>query len=191
MIHKNIIIVGAGAAGLFAGLNLEDSDALILEKMPTAGKKLLMAGSGKCNITHEGNVRDFIGKYGTKSKFIKPALLEYPNDKLIQLLNHNAMPTISKENGKVFPKSESSKDVLQLLLKLNQKAGTTIRYNQPVKDIVKNEERFYIKTENETYSCNYLIMSPGGSSYPETGSDGTSYSLAKKLGHSIVSLPQH
>ncbi len=186
MISKNIIIIGGGAGGLFAGLNLPDQDALILEKMPSAGKKLLMAGSGKCNITHEGNIRDFVSKYGTKSKIIKPALLEYPNNKLLSLLHTEGMETVSYDNGKIFPKSENSKDVLNLFLDLNRKAGTSIRYNQNVISIRKTENRFEIKTDTEVYSANYVIIAAGGSSYPLSGSEGKSYVLAKKFGHTII-----
>ncbi len=186
MISKNIIIIGAGAGGLFAGLNLNNKDALILEKMPSAGKKLLMAGSGRCNITHEGNIRDFVSKYGLKSKFIKPALLEYPNNKLLALLHSEGMETVSYDNGKIFPKSENSKDVLNLFLDLNRKAGTSIRYNQNVISIRKTENRFEIKTDTEVFGANYVIIAAGGSSYPLSGSDGKSYVLAKNFGHTII-----
>ncbi len=196
---KDIIIIGAGAGGLFAGLNLPNCKALITEKMSSPGKKLLMAGSGKCNITHEGNIRDFVSKYGNKSKFIKPALLEYPNSKLLDLLHINGLPTIIDENGKIFPKSENSKDVLDLFLALNRKAGTTIVYNQEVIGISNKDKLFTITTKSQQYQAKYIIIATGGSSYPLSGSDGKAYSLAKSLGHSIVSpspaltavIPEH
>lgn len=186
VIRKDIIIIGAGAGGLFAGLHCSKCDTLILEKMPSTGKKLLMSGSGRCNITHEGSIREFITKYGAKSKFVKPALLEYSNSDLLDLLRKNGIKTISNDNGKVFPESEKSQDILDLFLRLNSHAGTEIMLNQNVQSVEKIDNLFHVKTDKQVIASKYLLIAAGGSSYPQTGSDGTAYSLAKKLGHTII-----
>ena len=113
----DVIIIGAGPAGLFTAANVKSGrKVLILEKNRSAGKKVLMSGSGRCNITQSGSIGDFFRHYGDNHRFMIPALKEFTNNDLIAYLNEQGINVIINKNGKVFPASENSGDVLAILL---------------------------------------------------------------------------
>lgn len=180
----NIIIIGAGPAGLFTATNINGQNILILEKKPTAGKKLLLSGSGRCNITQNGSITDFFIHYGEGKRFLMPALKEFTNNNLIDYLKNRGLKTIEIK-GKVFPESEDSYDVLELLLKECKKKKVTIYYNESVKKVEVFEKSFLVFTDKDSYRCNKLVIATGGKSYPTTGSTGDGYNYAKSLGHTI------
>lgn len=158
----DVIIIGAGASGLFAAacINLNnfidnaadiptrlayqaDSDdtthrafkGLILEKTSRPGTKLLMSGSGQCNITHSGSIKDFVKCYGDNGKKIRSCLYKYNNISLMDFLHENGIETFIRDDGKVFPESMDAHDVLFMLLRRAKKNGFEIRYNSPVTGI--------------------------------------------------------
>ncbi len=183
----DVIIIGAGPAGLFTAANVKSGrKVLILEKNRSAGKKVLMSGSGRCNITQSGSIGDFFRHYGDNHRFMIPALKEFTNNDLIAYLNEQGINVIINKNGKVFPASENSGDVLAILLSDCKKKRIDIHYNEFVKKIEKSEERFVVQTNLETYFCSKLVIATGGKSYPTTGSTGDGYLFAKALGHSLV-----
>ena len=113
------IVIGAGPAGLFCAIHASSGrdDILLLEKNPDPGRKLLIAGSGQCNITHDGNIRDFLTHYGNHGRFIAPALLNFPNSSLTGFFQERGLDTIITGGGKIFPASRKSSDILQVLIK--------------------------------------------------------------------------
>jgi len=184
----DIIIIGAGPAGLFTAANLDNNvRVLVLEKNNSAGKKLLLSGSGKCNITHFGDLKNFLTKYGDNSNFIKHALYSFSNQDLIRYLNSNGVDLFVDTNKKVFPKSEKAVDILNVLLKTcyNNK-NVNIVYNSEVKKIKRKENKFYIQIENRKYESDYLIIATGGKSYPTSGSTGDGYVFAESFGHTVI-----
>ncbi len=184
----DIIIIGTGPAGLFSAASLSSTSKkiLILEKNSSAGKKLLLSGSGQCNLSHSGEINSFFSKYGCKSNFIKPAILNFSNKDLIEFFEKKGLPLFEREDGKIFPKSLKSSDLLQLLLNLCNSENVIIKYNEPVIDVDYNNQDFIIISLKETYKSKMLIIATGGKSYPKTGSTGDGYSFAKKLGHTII-----
>ena len=196
----DIIIIGGGPAGLFTAVNLKNDTSpqtslnqlksnkkvLILEKNETAGKKLLMAGSGRCNITHFGNIEEFFKHYGENQGFLKPALKEFTNYHLIAFLKKREIDILVDKNGKVFPDSENSRDILELLLNECKKNKIEIKYNESVVNLIKSKEKFYIKTKTNEYICSNVVIASGGKSYPLSGSSGDGYRLAKSVGHTII-----
>ncbi len=183
----DVIIIGGGPAGLFTAINIGGSKkVLVLEKNASAGKKLLMAGSGRCNITHEGNMSDFLKHYGDNFRFLKTALRSFTNQDMISFFNEFRLKTITDKNGKVFPSTESAYDVLEALLKACDNNQVKLNYNEPVSSVEKNEESFLIKTSRNDYRCKSLVISTGGKSYPKSGSSGDGYAFAKNLGHTII-----
>ncbi len=184
----DVIIIGAGPAGLFCAANAGGSgkQVLVLEKNPVPGKKLLLAGSGQCNITHEGPVRNFLTHYGENGAFLKPALMNYPNTAIISFFQQRGLDMVTTKAGKIFPATLKSTDVLHILQKECATHGVPIHYNGPVQDVSYNGNRFFVVTRNITYSGSSLVIATGGASYPGTGSTGDGYGFASSLGHTII-----
>lgn len=182
------IIIGAGAAGLFAGCNIEKGRTLILEKNNSPGKKLLISGAGQCNYTHAGDLDDFINKYGENGNFLRPALYNFKNSDAIEFFKELGVESIIREDGKVFPDSLKSSDILNALIKKCKLINVDIRYNSSVVSINYNNELEYytVKTNAEKFTSKNIILSTGGSSYPNTGSTGDGFSLALSLNHKVV-----
>ena len=183
------IIIGAGPAGLFAAIHIKNGTVLVIEKNSSAGKKLLISGFGRCNITHNGAISEFFNHYGGNHKFLKPALHAFSNIDLIAFLHENGLNTIVDKNDKVFPNTEKANDILQILLNQCKEKGVSIHTNNPVIKIEYKENLFIVTTEKSQYSCRNLIISTGGKSYPITGSSGDGFAFAKHLGHQII-LPK-
>jgi predicted Rossmann fold flavoprotein len=184
MIYDTIII-GAGPAGLFAAAHCKNQSVLLLEKKERAGRKLLIAGSGRCNLTHKCDIRDFFAHYGNNSRFLKTALLGFTNDQLLSFFEDRQLKTYTDKNNKVFPDSDKSTDVLQILLDACVANGVILRSGQEVSEVEHKEDCFIIKTDNQEYFGRNLIITTGGLSYPKTGSTGDGYIFARQLGHSI------
>lgn len=179
------IIIGAGAAGLFASC-FADKHTLILEKQSSAGKKLLIAGSGRCNITNEGEIREFLENYYESSRFLRHTILTFTNKDLISFLYSIGLQTITDKNGKIFPATERSSDVLKVLLHKAEENGVQLRFEQAVKSVLKDNGIFIVETEKQKFYSKHLLIATGGITYPATGSTGDGYKLAKQLGHSII-----
>lgn len=188
----DLIIMGAGPAGLFAALkaaeNNEDKNILILEKNQTAGKKLLITGSGQCNITHSGKIDHFFDHYGDNYLFLMGALYSFDNYQLLNFFKERGLNFRTAKGGKIFPESNKAKDILNLLLDESKRRKIKISYNNAVKEVHYNYDRkiFEIKTTKKTYKSKYFLIAAGGKSFPKTGSTGDGFKLAQKLGHNII-----
>lgn len=180
------IIIGGGPAGLFTAISIGRDDTLILEKNSQPGRKLLIAGSGRCNVTHTGPISDFFGRYGSHGSFVKKALKEFTNDDLIAFFKNRGLNIVVDKNGKVFPETDKAEDVLSCLLAECKAIGVEIKREKSVVSVSKANDLFVVTSEKETFYCNALVVATGGSSYPTTGSSGDGYQFAKSLGHSIV-----
>lgn len=187
--HYHTIVIGGGPAGLFAAqaLGKSQKSILVLERNLKAGRKLLISGAGQCNFTHNGKIEDFFNCYDDKIKFLKKALMNYDNHRVMEFFEGLGVDYQIMPNDKVFPKSMKSQDVLDALLLACQKASVEIKYNQLVVNLSVYDNVFTVETkEGKRYFANHVILSTGGKSYAHLGSDGTGYLLAEKLGHTIV-----
>lgn len=176
-----VAIIGFGAAGLMAG-SLLGLEAYILEKKENAGKKLCLTGAGKCNFTHSGDVKELLSAYYEKKNFVRPALYDFPPEKIRDYFRKLGIESVVQENGKVFPKSMKAVDIRNVL---SDHAGRVF-YNQRVKRIVRSGEDFLIFTDDKIHKAGYVILATGGNTYPDTGSEGDGYQILKSLGHRIV-----
>lgn len=180
------IIIGAGPAGLGAALALS-KPALILERNGFAGKKLLLSGSGQCNVTNAAEGDAFLARLGEFRAFLKPAFYQFSNRDLMRLLEDAGCPLFTRDDGKVFPVSRHSADVRNTLLKLVAQKGHRIVYNCNISSVVKTNLGFELKAESgNSYSASRLILAAGGAAYPDTGSDGSGYAIAKSLGLRVL-----
>lgn len=185
---KTIGIIGAGPAGLMASIQAknDNNQVIIFEKNDRIGKKLLMTGGGRCNITNVAYYDDFLANVMTNRKFLYSSYSKFDNYALIDLLNENGIETIVEDNGRVFPKSQKSSDIVKFFEDKIKEKSIDLKTNTNIKKIYKDEIFYLTDQNNRTYTCDNLIIATGGRSYPNTGSDGYGYTLADKLGHKIV-----
>lgn len=184
----DVVIIGAGPAGMFCALSLSNKKVLILEKNRTPGKKLLISGAGQCNYTNNSDIEEFLKKYGDKGRVLKAALYNFSSRDAIDFFREKGLESLIREDDKVFPITLNSLDILKVLVKCCEEKGVEIIYNEAAErasyDASKN--LFLINTEKSTYAGTNLVIAAGGMSYPDTGSTGDGYTLAEGLGHSTV-----
>jgi predicted Rossmann fold flavoprotein len=190
MISFDVIIIGGGPAGMFAAIHMgRDKNVLLLEKNKRPGKKLLLAGSGRCNLTHTGDIEHFLEHYGANRRFLRNALKSFSNEDLIRFFNKRRLPTNIDKNGKVFPASGNAAAVLGILLEECRKQNVLIHTDEAVSKIAIKDIRdpgFRIVTRAGEYNCRYLVIATGGKSYPGSGSTGDGFDFARSVGHTVI-----
>lgn len=188
----NVIIIGGGPAGMIAGISSAKSGnkVTIIEKMNSCGKKLLITGKGRCNITNSTDINGFIENTPCNGRFLYGALNNFDNYDIIDLLESEGVKTKVERGGRVFPVSDRAISVLDALLRILKKLDVHILTNSEVKNIIVYAgEVKGIRLDNgkEIYA-DKVILATGGKSYPVTGSTGDGYKLAKELGHTVTNI---
>ena len=186
MIKHKLIISGGGPAGLMAAITARDSgvDTAIVEGNDRVGRKLLGTGNGRCNITNK--FMDEKRYYSENPQFAGKILSTFTLDDTVNFFNTTGLPLITLEEGKMFPMSLQASSVLDLLRLALEERNIPVYCNSKIKEIVKNSV-FTLKTgDNKLYECDRLILATGGKAVSSTGSDGSGFSIAAKLGHSVV-----
>lgn len=188
---KKIGIIGGGAAGLFAACLLkkfsEDgiNEVTLIEKNEIPGKKLILTGHGRCNITNRKPASELKTGYHEADSFIYPAIKEFgPEDTISFIENDIGLKTKEEDNNRIFPVCDSAARVRDSLVSYIAGSTKTV-CNSKVLDIRKDSS-FEVSTTDEKYNFDYVILSCGGSSFPQTGSAGDSYRLAGKTGHTVI-----
>jgi len=188
--HYDIAVIGAGPAGMMSAGMAADSgaDVILIEKNSSPGKKLLITGKGRCNITNAmDDMGGFVDIFGRNGKFLYPSLNALSIDDTIRFFNDRGLETKTERGRRVFPVSANSQDVLHVLTGFLDKSGVKVQFNSPVTDILKKEQAIdNIRTGRQDISADKYIICTGGLSYPGTGSTGDGYKWAGKLGHNII-----
>lgn len=185
---KKIGLIGAGASGIFAAINIktEDNEVTILEKNSAIGQKILMTGNGRCNITNSCYYEEFLNNNIVRNKkFLYSSFTNFDNYATMDFFENKGLSLFSQEDGRVFPKSEKASDVVKFFEKEIIDKNIKLVTAAKVMD-VSYDENFLVKTESQSYEFDSLIIATGGLSYPMTGSSGDGYNFAKKLGHKLT-----
>lgn len=188
MDHYDVVVVGAGPSGLFCAIHSAAAGCrvLLLEKNPEPGAKLLLAGSGQCNITHDGEIHDFLTHYGSRGKFLRPALMSWNNRKLQDFFSERGLLMAAEESGKVFPVTRRSSDALAVLLAECRKQHVAVHCSEPVSGIAGGPGGFTVTTAQREYCVGIVVITTGGASYPQCGTTGDGYLLAATLGQPVT-----
>lgn len=192
-----IIVVGGGPAGMMAAYFAAQSgkNVALLEKKESCGKKILLTGKGRCNITNSRRWEDFKLHIHPDSNFFKNSFYHFSNQALVDFLTEAGLEVVEQRGERIFPASERSADVRDTLVnKLRECPNLDILSNSEVIKVEKrNDERFMVSVMNdkglltcEYYTCDKVILCTGGLSYPATGSTGDGHKIAKSLKHSIA-----
>ncbi|KKS26788.1 MAG: HI0933 family protein [Parcubacteria group bacterium GW2011_GWC1_42_11] len=185
----DVAVIGGGPAGMMAAIFSAQNGAhvILIEKNKTLGKKLLITGGGRCNITNAiFDNRILAKKYGQKGKFLLSPFSKWNAGDTIKFFEANGMPTKVEAEGRVFPKSDSARSVLDVLTHELKKADVKIITNSPVIKIYSSKGRVTkIETEDAIISAKTFIITTGGTARPETGSSGDGFRWLKKLGHTV------
>lgn len=181
-------MIGGGPAGLFCAARAASCGkrVFILEKNPSPGRKLLMTGAGQCNMTHEGDVAEFIAHYGDNGKFLKPALMNFQNRDLVKFFGERGLPVITEPGGRIFPAPRNSMKVLEVLQKACASNKVETKLGDPLLQISRKEKGFHLLTKNGEFFSENVVVATGGMTYPQTGSTGDGYAFARSLGHKVT-----
>ena len=184
----DVCIIGAGPAGMMAAISAAECGAnvILLEQNSVAGKKLLATGRGRCNITHTGEIADFVKAYGPFGRFLKHSLYEFSADNLRQYFAEHNLATKIEKDGCVFPLTDRATDVNRVLLDHARRLNVRFVYGRRVETIRKQVPTFAIATAHETVFAYSLVVATGGCSWPHTGSTGDGYAFARHFGHTIT-----
>ena len=190
-----VVIIGGGPAGMMAAISSAKcgNDVTILEKMNMLGKKLLITGKGRCNITSSIPIDEFIKNIPGNGMFLYSAFNKFDNTDILNLLKEEGVETKVERGNRVFPVSDSSKDVQMAFIKLLKKYHVKVETNSNVREIItENGEVTKVKYEQDSVkkeiNAEKIILATGGKSYPGTGSTGDGYLIAEKLGHTITKI---
>lgn len=192
-----VVVIGGGPAGMMAAITSakQGNDVILLEKMKTCGRKLLITGKGRCNITSSLPMDKFIENIPENGKFLYSAFKNFTNQDIIMILKTNNVPVKEERGNRIFPVSDKSLDVLKAFENEMKKNNVKIYTEVEVKEIQIEDNTVckvtYINKNNnnkEELAADKVILATGGKSYPLTGSTGDGYKIAKKLGHTVTKI---
>lgn len=186
---NRVVVIGGGAAGLIAATTAAEigHDVYLIEKNRRLGKKMLITGKGRCNITNNTDMEGLIANVPVNGRFLYSAFNAFSNWDIVAMLEDLGVPTKVERGERIFPKSDRAKDVVDALARAARRSGVRIVQDQVLDVTAKGErvEWVTLKMGGRLY-CDRAIIATGGLSYPRTGSTGDGYRFARANGHNII-----
>ena len=188
-----VIVIGGGPAGIMAAITASENgnDVTLVEKMNSLGRKLLITGKGRCNITSSLNIEEFIKNTPGNGRFLYSCYQQYTNKDIIEFLRKQGLEVKEERGNRIFPVTDKSQDVLKCFTKKLKENKVKILYNMQVQKILVDEQKekaIGILANNEEMYADKIILATGGKSYPLTGSTGDGYKMVEELGHNVTKI---
>ncbi len=186
---SNVVVIGAGPAGMMAAITAakNGNNVVVVEKNGTPGKKLLITGKGRCNLTNSCDINGFIANTPVNGRFLYSALKNFSNNDLMEFFENRGVKLKEERGGRIFPVSDKSSDILNALVASMKSQNVKIVQGRASGIVTNNGEVVGVRLDNNTLlKCESAVIATGGKSYPLTGSTGDGYALAASLGHEIV-----
>ena len=188
--NRKVIVIGGGAAGMMAAISAAryGADVMLFEKNDRLGKKLRITGKGRCNLTNDCDIQEFMKNVPTNARFLYGALNRFSTEDTKVFFEELGVPLKTERGKRVFPVSDKAQDIVDALAKGCRESGVKIIYEK-VKDLVVTDKVVYgVRTENGEHTADAVIVATGGMSYKQTGSDGDGYRFAKRVGLGVTEL---
>ena len=190
MKHFDTIVIGGGPAGMMATIAsaFYGQQTLLIEKNKRLGKKLAGTGGGRCNVTNNGTLDDLLAGIPGNGRFLYSVFSQFDNHDIIAFFEDNGVKLKVEDHGRVFPKTDKSRTIIQALENKIQELGATILTNTEVVSVKKVDEQFQVKSADQIFTSDKLIVTTGGKSYPSTGSTGFGHDIARHFKLHVTDL---
>lgn len=188
MRENDVIVVGGGAAGMYAAIVAAQQglQVLLLERNDRLGKKLLITGKGRCNVTNHCTSRQVLENTPRNGRFLYSAMEQCPPEQVMAFFEQNGCPLKTERGNRVFPISDRSQSILDCLKERLRRLGVTVKTARVTKLLTNQAEVTGVKAGEQTFYARRVILATGGMSYPSTGSTGDGYALASEAGHTVI-----
>ena len=182
------IVIGGGPAGMMAAITAAQAGqkVLLLEKNDRLGKKLLITGKGRCNVTNNCTSQEVLNNTPRNGKFLYSAMSAFPPERAMEFFESQGCGLKTERGQRVFPVTDRSQSVLDALQRAMKKAGVTVQTGKAEAILLEDGRAVGVKTSRGELRSRWVVLATGGASYPATGSTGDGYRMAKELGHSVV-----
>lgn len=185
-----VVVIGGGPAGIMATISAinNGNSVILIEKNEKIGRKLYISGKGRCNVSNASDAQEFLSNVVSNPKFLSSAIRAFSPTSVTEFFESRGVKLKVERGNRIFPVSDKSSDIIDALYKELHSVGADLRLQERVVGISKKNDVFCVKTSQNTYECDAVVITTGGKSYPKTGSNGEGYVFAKEFGHSVTEI---
>lgn len=174
----NVIIIGSGPSSLMAAATIQNKSILIIERNPEIGGKIKVSGGGRCNVTNNKEIEQFMNNVPKNSKFLYSTLNTFGPKQIIEFFTQNGTKLVEEKDNKMFPESHKSQDIIDTFKRIMNDKDITIKINTEATDIEYTNNKYIV---NENFSCDHLVIATGGNTYRHLGTEGFGYQVAEQF----------